>query len=89
MNRPQILEDTMSVQKWVVAVLVMGSVLTSEVSAQDKAVGFAVRGGTFNGVSYLNDAHTADLQKTGYNAGVGISFDVSKYVTLRGDVDLA
>jgi hypothetical protein len=83
------MEDHMSVQKWVVGLLVMGSVLTTEVSAQDKAIGFAVRGGVFNGVTELDEAGTADFQKTGYNAGVGISLDLSKYFAIRADANLA
>lgn len=79
----------MSVRNWVVGILVLGSTLTSEVSAQDKAVGFTVRGGLFNGVGNLNDAKTHDLQKTGYDVGAGINFEVNKYVAIRGDVDLA
>ena len=79
----------MSVQRWVVAVLVMGSVLTQEVSAQDKAVGFAIRGGVFNGVTDLDEAGTANFQKTGYNAGVGIGVDLTKYFAIRADANLA
>lgn len=79
----------MSVQSWVVGVLFMGSVLTQEVSAQNKAVGFAVRGGVFNGVTDLDAAGTADFKKKGYNAGVGINFELSKHFAIRGDVDLA
>jgi opacity protein-like surface antigen len=79
----------MSVQRWVVGALLMGSVLTQEVSAQNKAVGFAVRGGVFNGVTDLDEAGTADFKKTGYNAGVGINFELTKHFAIRGDVDLA
>jgi opacity protein-like surface antigen len=79
----------MSVKKWVVAVLVMGSTLASQANAQDKAVGFAVRGGVFNGVTELDEAGTADFQKTGYNAGVGISLDLTKYFAIRADANLA
>lgn len=79
----------MSVQKWVVAVLVMGSVLTQEVSAQDRSVGFAIRGGVFNGVTDLDDAGTANFQKTGYNAGVGIGVELTKYFAIRADANLA
>ena len=79
----------MSVHKWVVAVLVAGAVLTSEAAAQDKAVSFAVRGGVFNGVTDLDEAGTADFTKTGYNAGVGIQLDVTKYFAIRADGNLA
>ena len=79
----------MSVKKWVVAVLVMGSTLASQANAQDKAVGFAVRGGVFNAVTSLDEASTADFQKTGYNAGVGISLDLTKYFAIRADANLA
>jgi opacity protein-like surface antigen len=79
----------MSVKKWVVAVLMMGSTLASEASAQDKAVGFAVRGGSFSAVTELDDAGTADFQKRGYNAGVGINVDLTKYVAIRADANLA
>ena len=79
----------MSVQKWVIGVLVMGSVLTSEVSAQDKAVSLQLRGGSFHGISHLNDAHTANLQKRGFNAGAGVNVEFSKYFAVRGDVNLA
>ncbi len=78
----------MSVSKWVVMALVMSSTLTSQVSAQDKAVSFQVRGGGFNGISHLNDAHTANLQERGFNAGAAINAEVSKYFALRGDVNL-
>jgi hypothetical protein len=79
----------MSVQRWVVGVLVFGSLLTQEVSAQDKAVSFQVRGGSFHGISHLNDAHTADLQKRGFNAGAGLNVELTRYFALRGDVNLA
>lgn len=79
----------MSVQKWVVMALVLGSVLTSEAGAQDKAVGLAVRGGGFNGVTELDDAGTADFKKTGYNAGIGVNFELTKHFALRADANLA
>ena len=79
----------MSVHKWVAAVLVAGAVLTSEAAAQDKAVSFAVRGGVFNGVTDLDEAGTADFTKTGYNAGVGIQLDVTKFFAIRADANLA
>ena len=79
----------MSVQRWVVGALLMGSVLTHEVNAQDKAVTFAARAGGFNGISNLNDAGTADLKERGYDVGVGINFELSKHFALRGDVNLA
>ena len=83
----------MSVQKWVVGALLMGltltSPMTSTVSAQDKAIGFAVRGGGFNGLTDLDEAGTANFNKTGYNAGVGISLDLNKYFAIRADANLA
>jgi hypothetical protein len=79
----------MSVHKWVVAVVVASAVLTSEAVAQDKAIGFAVRGGVFNGVTDLDEAGTADFTKTGYNAGVGINLDLTKYFAIRADANLA
>lgn len=81
----------MSVQKWVVGLLVAGSMLTQAqvASAQDRAVGFAVRGGVFNGVTDLDDAGTADFKKSGYNAGVGVSLELAKYFALRADANLA
>ncbi len=88
-ERPLYMEEYMSVQKWVVGLLVMGSVLTSEAGAQDKAVGFAVRGGVFNGVTELDEAGTADFKKTGYNAGVGINLELTKYFAVRADANLA
>ena len=79
----------MSVQKWVVAVLVLSATLAGEAGAQDKAVGFAVRGGVFNAVTDLDEAGTADFKKTGYNAGVGINLDLTKYFAIRADANLA
>ena len=79
----------MSVHKWAVAVLLAGAVLTSEAVAQDKAISFAVRGGVFNGVTDLDEAGTADFKKTGYNAGVGINLDLTKYFAIRADANLA
>ncbi|HET9440979.1 MAG TPA: outer membrane beta-barrel protein [Longimicrobiales bacterium] len=79
----------MSVQKWVVGMLLAGSILTQEVSAQDKAVGFMVRGGIFNAVTDLDDAGTADFKKTGYNAGVGVNLELSRHFAVRADADLA
>ena len=79
----------MSVQKWVVAVLVLSATLATEAGAQDKAVGFAVRGGGFNGLTELDEAGTADFKKTGYNAGVGVTLDLSKYFAIRADANLA
>jgi opacity protein-like surface antigen len=83
------MEDQMSVQKWVVMALVMGSTLASEASAQNKAVGISVRGGVFNGVTELDEAGTADFKKTGYNAGVGINLDLTKFFAIRADANLA
>lgn len=79
----------MSVHKWAVAVLVAGAVLTSQANAQDKAIGFSVRGGVFNGVTDLDEAGTANFHKTGYNAGVGINLDLSKFFAIRADANLA
>ena len=79
----------MSVRKVVVAVLLLGSALTQEVAAQDKAVGFKVRAGSIHGISNLNDAGTADLNQRGYNFGAGVNFEFSKYFAVRGDVDLS
>src|SRR5687767_13677533 len=79
----------MSVRKVVVAVLLLGSALTQEVAAQDKAVGFKVRAGSIHGISNLNDAGTAELNQRGYNFGAGVNFEFSKYVAVRGDVDLS
>lgn len=80
----------MSAKRWVVVgLMVLGSAVVNEAVAQDQAVSFKARVGSIHGISYLNDAHTADLQKRGYNVGAGIQFDLSKYVALRGDVDLS
>lgn len=79
----------MSVHKWAAAVLVASAVLTSEAVAQDKAVGFSVRGGTFAAVTELDEAGTAHFQKRGYNGGVGINLDLSKYIAIRADANLA
>jgi hypothetical protein len=79
----------MSVQKWVVGLLVMGAVLTQDVAAQDKAVSFAVRGGTFSGITELDDAGTADFKDKGGIVGAGIALELSKYFAVRADVDLA
>lgn len=79
----------MSVHKWAVAVLVASAVLTSEAVAQDKAISFAVRGGVFNGVTDLDEAGTTDFTKTGYNAGVGINLDLTKFFAIRADANLA
>ena len=79
----------MSVQKLVVGLLVMGSVLTTEVHAQNRAVGFEARGGWFTNIGDLNDSGTAALDDRGWAAGVGINFEFSRYVALRGDISLA
>ena len=79
----------MSVQRWVVGVLFLGLVLTQEVSAQDKAVGFAVRGGVFNAVTDLDEAGTADFGKVGWNGGAGISLDVHRNFGFRADINLS
>ena len=79
----------MSVQRWVVGLLVMGSVLTTEANAQNRAVGFEVRGGWFGNIGDLNDSGTATLKDRGWAAGAGINFEFSRFVALRGDVTLA
>ncbi|MGH7470402.1 MAG: outer membrane beta-barrel protein, partial [Longimicrobiales bacterium] len=58
-------------------------------SAQEKAVGIAVRGGGFNGLRSLNEAATADLQQAGYNVGGAVGVDLHRYVGLRGDFTFA
>ena len=79
----------MSVQRWVVGILVAGALLATDANAQDKAVGFKVRGGTFNAITDLNDDGTANFKDRGYNVGAGVSFDFSKHFGVRADVDLA
>ena len=81
----------MSVQKWVVGLLLAGSVLTQAqvASAQDKAIGFAVRGGTFSGITDLDDAGTADFKDKGGTVGVGIALELGRFFALRADASLA
>ena len=79
----------MSVQRWVVGLLVAGALLASDANAQDKAVGFKVRGGTFSAITDLNEDGTANFKDIGYNVGAGVSFDFSKNFGVRADIDLA
>jgi hypothetical protein len=79
----------MSVGKGLVGALIVGLALVTPAVAQDKVFGVSVRGGGFNGVTELNDAGSADFNKTGYNIAGGIGFDLRKYVALRGDFTYA
>jgi opacity protein-like surface antigen len=83
------MEDLMSVQKWVVGLVLAGALMATDASAQDKAVGFKVRGGTFSAITDLNDDGTANFKDRGYNVGAGISFDFTKHFAVRADIDLA
>ena len=79
----------MSWQTRALGALVLTLSLVQPGSAQDKAVGISVRGGGFNGLSSLNEAGSADFNKTGYNVGGGLGVDLHKYVALRGDFAFA
>lgn len=68
---------------------VLGLALAQPASAQDKGVGIAVRGGGFNGLASLNESGSDDFKRVGYNVGGAVTFDVHKYVALRGDFTYA
>jgi hypothetical protein len=76
-------------RRQVLGALVVGLAVAQPVSAQDKAVGIAVRGGGFNSVTDLNEAGTADFRKTGYNVGATVGIDLTKVIALRGDFTFA
>jgi opacity protein-like surface antigen len=82
-------ESTMSVHKRVAGALVLSLILAQAASAQDRGLGFTVRGGGFNSLTDLNEAGTADFGKTGYSAGAGVDFGFHKNVALRGDLTFA
>src|SRR5688572_12842468 len=71
------------------AVAVMGLALVQPASAQDRAVGIAVRGGGFNGLASLNESGRDDFKRVGYNVGGAVSVDLHEYVALRGDFTFA
>lgn len=59
------------------------------VAAQDRAVRLFARSGGFNGVTNLDDAGTADFNKTGFNVGGGAGVQLNRFVALRGDFTYA
>lgn len=54
-------------------------------AAQDRAVWLLARSGGLNAATNLDDAGTADFNKTGYNVGGAVGVQVHRYVTLRGN----
>jgi hypothetical protein len=79
----------MSRNKGVFAAFALAFVVMQPAAAQEKAVGFAVRGGGFNALTNLNEAGTADFKQPGYSVGGGVSVDLHRYVALRGDFTYA
>ncbi|MGQ0815242.1 MAG: outer membrane beta-barrel protein [Gemmatimonadota bacterium] len=79
----------MSVRKQILGAVILSLALVVPASAQDKAVSIAVRGGGFNSVADLNEAGSADFNKTGYNAGATVGVDLTRTIALRGDFTFA
>jgi hypothetical protein len=83
------MEAIMSWHKRVFGALALAFVVLQPVAAQERAVGFAVRGGGFNALTNLNEAGTADFKQPGYNLGGAVSVDLHRYLALRGDFTYA
>ena len=71
------------------AIAVAGLLVAQPVSAQERGVGIAVRGGGFNGLASLNESGRDDFKRVGYNVGGAVSVDLHEYVALRGDFTYA
>jgi hypothetical protein len=82
-------ERTMSWHKRVFAALALAVAVIQPLGAQEKAVGFAVRGGGFNAVTNLNEAGTADFKQPGYSIGGAVTVDLHRCVGVRGDFTYA
>jgi len=65
--------------------VVVALALAGPAAAQDRAVNLFVRSGGYSALTDLNDAGTADFNKVGLNVGGGVSVDLNRYVSLRGD----
>lgn len=79
----------MSWRRLTFGALALAFVVIQPVSAQDKAVGVAVRGGGFNALTNLNDAGTADFKQIGFNVGGSLAVDLHENVALRGNFTFA
>ena len=73
----------------VLGALALAFAVIQPLGAQEKAVGFAVRGGGFNALTNLNEAGTADFKQPGYSVGGTVSVDLHRYVGVRGDFTYA
>lgn len=82
-------ETTMSWHRWALGALLVGLALVEPVSAQQRAVGIAVRGGGFNALTSLNEPSTADFKQVGYSVGATLDVDLHQYLALRGDFTFA
>ena len=71
------------------AVAVVGLLVAQPVSAQERGVGIAVRGGGFNGLASLNESGRDDFKQVGYNVGGAVTVDLHEYLALRGDFTYA
>lgn len=79
----------MSWHRRTLGALALALVVIQPVSAQDKAVGLAVRGGGFNALTNLNEAGTADFKRVGFNLGGSLAVDLHENVALRGNFTFA
>src|SRR5215211_4131134 len=82
-------ETTMLRRTGVLGAVVLGLVVVAPASAQDRAVGLALRGGGFNSLTSLNEPGTADFKQAGYNIGGTVGVDVHRYIGVRGDFTFA
>jgi opacity protein-like surface antigen len=74
-----------------IGVVTLASILVfaGSAAAQQKAVGLTIRGGSFAGLTSLDEPGTADFKQVGYNIGGSVGVDLSRYVGLRGDFTFA